>query len=460
MLKKTKKFSITVLFLLGFLSITAILPLFDNMAGATLRIGSTPKTAAISESWGSVRLVSAGSVNDSQNPALASDGLNNTFLTWDECNETTSQDDYDINLRVFMGSTDSWENTQIISRDLNDQSKNPDIAVDSNNNATIVWQDASDNDTSYYSPTIFYSRQKSDGTWTRPQNITHTNSSEQINPSICYVGTNAHLVWNQQNRTDSNNHHINYSKNFLAGEKIGSDVGSNSNPQIISDTEGTLQIVGDYYSDSNIFHISYDGSWSTITEKGSTGANSKDPQVALDSQSNLHIIWDDSYFIGGTHDLEATYLNKSAETWESFNTGVTQEDPDLSADIAIDNDDNIHIVWVNTPSGGDKDIFYKRYNADEESWTDAQLVSEGSTQPSESPLINIDSSGIINIIWIDHTDDYVSSGSDKDLFLRRLTLSEVPSGGGSTDKIPGYNPYFLIAVLGIASVLLFKKFKK
>ncbi|TFF98547.1 MAG: hypothetical protein EU547_01110, partial [Promethearchaeota archaeon] len=214
---KTMKFNLGVFIFLAILSITLLLPIYSVMATSNFGSVSTLKTATINESWGPIQLVSAGSINDSNNPALASDDLNNTFIVWDEYNQTLIGEDYDVKLRKYNGNSGLWDEIEVISDDLNERSQYPDISVDSNDQPTVVWQDTSDNDTSYNSPTIFYSSQNSGGTWTKPQNITHTNSSPQKYPSLSYEGTTAHLIWTQENRTNSNNYHINYSTNFLPG---------------------------------------------------------------------------------------------------------------------------------------------------------------------------------------------------------------------------------------------------
>jgi hypothetical protein len=455
MTKKTIKFNLKSFLLFSIFFIGMCISLMGTSTATSIYTTQNPQCSTLNESWGEVQLVSAGSVNDSENVAVASDGLNNTFIVWDEYNDSFS--DKDIKIRMFNGNNDEWEETEVLSKGLDQDSKNPDIAIDNNNQVSVVWQDTFDNYSITTYPTIFYVNRSSDGTWTLPKNVTQTNTSNQINPSICFDENDTpHLTWsNRSLNLDEIN--LTYGMGVQPIEKIITNTTIDATPQILSDQDGTIHIIwrdNVLGGNGRIFHTSYNGTWNNVEQISDLGPlGDFNPASAIDSEGNLYVIWGAAFTFN--HYLNYKVFNPSTGSWSSANT-VGNSQIGYDPDIAIDDSDNIHVVWLNA-STGNKDVYYKHFNAEESTWSSAQLVSTNSLSVSYNPLINIDSDGTINIIWIDETIDYLNSGSDKDIFMRRLTISE--SSGNGDKLIPGYNFYFLITVLGITSILLFKKYQ-
>ena len=92
--------------------------------------------------------------------------------------------------------------------------------------------------------------------------------------------------------------------------------------------------------------------------------------------------------------------------------------------VAVDSSNNVHVVWYDSTdyagSGTDYDIFYKRWDSSTSSWTSVEVVSEGSTSDSVVPSIDVDSSNNAHIVWMDYTDNFAGSGTDEDIFYRKL----------------------------------------
>lgn len=113
--------------------------------------------------------------------------------------------------------------------------------------------------------------------------------------------------------------------------------------------------------------------------------------------------------------------------------------------IAVDDENNIHIVTYGTDdllgSDTDRDVFYRMYDYDLKSWSDLELVSEGSSGFSEVPVIATDPSGTVHIAWRDGT-DLLSSGIDSDIFYRQKTSS----GWGAVELVSSESVDFSIFV--------------
>ncbi len=97
--------------------------------------------------------------------------------------------------------------------------------------------------------------------------------------------------------------------------------------------------------------------------------------------------------------------------------------------IAVDLENNVHIVWYDTTSnllgsGADIDIFYRSYDSSIETWSPLELVSTESTSSSFYPDIAVDILGNVHVIWQDFT-DYLSADIDADVFYKKRTASGV-----------------------------------
>ncbi len=186
--------------------------------------------------------------------------------------------------------------------------------------------------------------------------------------------------------------------------------------------------------DRDIFYKRWEAStflWTT-TEVVSTEStvNSVNPSLAVDAAGNVHIAWEDltDYTGAGTdEDIFYKRWETSTSTWTttevvSTNSTVQSYNPSL----AVDTSGNVHITWMDATnyagSGGDRDIFYKYWNASTFLWTTTEVVSTESTEWSDSSSLAIDAAGNVHVAWYDGT-DYAGAGTDEDIFYKRWETS-------------------------------------
>ena len=154
------------------------------------------------------------------------------------------------------------------------------------------------------------------------------------------------------------------------------------------------------------------------------------PSLAVDSSGNVHVAWqDESIFAGSGGDIDIFYKrwDSSSSSWTptevvSTVSTVNSEYPSL----AVDSAGNVHIAWGDATdfagSGGDRDIFYIRWDSSTFSWSTTEVVSIDSTGLSTYPSLAADSKSNIHIAWLDKT-NYASAGTDYDIFYKRLVSS-------------------------------------
>jgi len=165
-----------------------------------------------------------------------------------------------------------------------------------------------------------------------------------------------------------------------------------------------------------------DWKW-TSTEVVSTESTNDSVYSVLDvdAEGNVYIAWEDGDEYDATN-IFFKYWNGTTQTW-GITEVISTETPDtaLYPALAVDAVGNVHVVWSSwtdyAGSGADTDIFYKRWEADSESWTVTEVVSTESTDESYHPSLAVDAVGNVHVVWEDWT-NYLSSGSDWDIFYK------------------------------------------
>jgi hypothetical protein len=114
-------------------------------------------------------------------------------------------------------------------------------------------------------------------------------------------------------------------------------------------------------------------------------------------------------------------VNQPPSSWEwSTPAVISTESASNSREpiIAIDTSGNIHVVWEDfsdyMSSGYQWDIFYKQWFRSTQSWSLTEVVSNTTTASADSPQIAVDSQGTVHVVWRDNT-NYFKAGSDFDI---------------------------------------------
>jgi hypothetical protein len=207
-------------------------------------------------------------------------------------------------------------------------------------------------------------------------------------------------------------------------------------PDMVVDSQGNIHIVWLDYSnyfgsgtDGSIFYRYYDvftETWSGtyfISDETGAGIVSVNPALAIDSEDNLHVVWGDTSSYGGSDaDKDIMYRCRNATTqlWGTTEV-VSTESTGTShgADIAVDHDGNVSVVWIDaTDYGGagslDNDIFFKQRLLATDTWTTTEVVSTLSDSGSDDVALDIDSEGKVHVVWSSTENNY-GAGPDWDL---------------------------------------------
>ncbi|MFX1451660.1 MAG: hypothetical protein ACFFCM_12495, partial [Promethearchaeota archaeon] len=172
-------------------------------------------------------------------------------------------------------------------------------------------------------------------------------------------------------------------------------------------------------------------SWSNITvisdgynnDWGWNNNNSIYPDIAIDMIGNIHVVWEDSSngrWKDGSTDSEIMYANYTSAGWSNvtvISDGYGDDwgwnnDESKVPSIAIDGDNNLHVVWEDNSNGRwkdgsiDSEIMYVNYTS--AGWSNVTVISDGynddwgwNTRMSKYPVIVVDNSDNLHVVWCD-----------------------------------------------------------
>jgi len=317
-------------------------------------------------------------------PQIAFDNNDNAFAVWQQ---RDSSDIYSIRVSRFDGT--SWGNIEKIETGAGN-SYSPQIAIDTNGNALIVWQQRDANNRGDILSSRFNGSK-----WTSAVPI-ETGAFDAQSPQIVIDNNgNALAVWRQHDGTRFN---------VLANRFDGNSWGSNAElidskntsaqaPQIAIDNNGNAFAI---WQQSGIQVNRFDGTtWGSATSFNDNNLND-DPQIAFDNNGNALAAW---ITYDSTSKFRVFVSHFDGTNWgepELFETGDTEKGA-RSPQIGFDNNGNAFVVWYQEDSNSRFNIWANRY--DGTSWTGAELIESNDFGSASRPQIAVDNNGNALVVW-------------------------------------------------------------
>ncbi|MFX1502910.1 MAG: hypothetical protein ACFFDH_18260 [Promethearchaeota archaeon] len=334
-------------------------------------------------------------------PQIAVDKNGTIHAVWYDGTHGLWGIEYEIMYASYTEAS-GWSNVTVISDGYNNiywndgYSYQPKIAVDNDNKVHVVWYD------------------NGPGIW-REGSVdyeimyaSYTEASGWSNVTVISDGYNG-IYWNDDQSLD---------------------------PDLAIDNNGTIHVVwsdytdGSWGTDEEIMYVSYTetSGWSNVTviSDGYNGIYwndmiSRRPDIAVDSLGNIHVVWEDEtigIWTGALFDWEIMHVTYTeASGWlnvtvisDGFEDIYWNDGYSMAPQIAVDDDDNVHVVWEDETDGlwgTDQEIMYSTLQGSK--WSFPKVISDGfegvywNDGQSQKPSIAIDSSGNIHVVWQDDT---------------------------------------------------------
>ena len=236
----------------------------------------------------------------------------------------------------------------------------PEIAVDTNNNVHITWEDKRDGNYE-----IYYTKLDNNGNTLVDDTRLTTDSSYSRDPTIAVdTNNNVHITWND-NR--DGNYEIYYTKldnngNTLVDDTRLTTASSFSEwPAIAVDTNNNVHITWDDKRDGNweIYYTKLDNNGNTLVDDTRLTTDyeySWYPAIAVDTNNNVHITWHDERDVYG--EIYYTKLDNNGNTLVDDTRLTTNDASSWDPTIAVDTNNYVHITWYDQRDGY-HEIYYK-----------------------------------------------------------------------------------------------------
>ncbi len=291
--------------------------------------------------------------NDQRNSAIAIDGSDKIYVTWEERNPS----DPDSKWNIFVApSTNGINWTTSVRIDPCDYDQvSPAIAIDGNNKVYITWEDnrAGNKD-------IWVATSTDATNWTAAQVTTHTSAQTEPTIAIDDIDDIAYIFWTDARNADTDLYGVK-STSWSNNVPVVNTASNQSSPVgVISDGVIHLLWVDDENGYDNIFYGNNEDSLpftgTTIVDESNYVQSA--PAIAVNG-TKLFACWQDARWINDGDVADIYFAEKSGS---DFGTNIFVNDEDLGntqagPDIGIDKDGNPYIVWIDDRNKNN-DIFY------------------------------------------------------------------------------------------------------
>ncbi|WP_369600164.1 hypothetical protein AAIA72_09930 [Hahella sp. SMD15-11] len=245
--------------------------------------------------WGTAALIDGDNSNAAWDPDVAVDPDNNALVVWRHNNNTAPTTMTDI--RAARYTSLGWSTPELIETEDLGAAEKPHVALDDNGNGFAVWQQ---DDSSAIN--IMANRFTKAGGWNPTAFTLESSDQDAASPQIAMSGEgNAYVVWSQSNGSTTNI----YANIYVSGIGWGSatpvqtnSTASGALPQVAVSGSGHAYAVWQQndapFTNSDIWSNRYvpGSGWETAEKLDVEDAGpAENPQISADGSGNAVAIW-------------------------------------------------------------------------------------------------------------------------------------------------------------------------
>jgi len=284
-------------------------------------------------------------------------------------------------------------------------SSSPVVAVGSADSLHVVWQEYIDG-----SLEIAYKKSTNSGaSWSPNRRLTWTDGWTGDSAIVSNPSGALSVAW--EDVVTPGNGEIYFKRSPDGGttwnpaERLTWKSGYSRSPALAVESSDTVHLTWADETSGN-YEIYYrkttDGgsTWSAAKRLTWTSDYSGSPAMAINSSNHIHIVWHES----STEFDAQIYYRKSTDggaSWGAVKRLTWSSGLSLSPAIVIDSNETIHAVWDDDKTGN-SEIYYRRSSNGGATWSSAKRLTWTSEQSAYSSLA-VDSKNTLHLIWRDYT---------------------------------------------------------
>ncbi len=148
-------------------------------------------------------------------------------------------------------------------------------------------------------------------------------------------------------------------------------------------------------------YVAYSTDGETWTEEQVCSGSDQQyyPSLAIDSQDNVHVVWTGRGWGSNPNYYNIQYRKRTSSGWQAQEAVTDKDDDQYYPSIAVDSQDNIHIVWEGwgwgTNTGNANTQYRKRTSS---GWQTQEAVTDVNYNQFDQ-TIAIDSQDNVHVIW-------------------------------------------------------------
>ena len=170
-------------------------------------------------------------------------------------------------------------------------------------------------------------------------------------------------------------------------------------PRIDVDSEGYPHVVWSHryiFPDAEIFYSALtDSGWFEPIDVTPYNSSTYLPDICIDNSDLIHIVWAD--YLTGNYDI--MYRRFDGEIWSDVVNVTNDNYYAAQPRIVVDSEESLHLTYTNSPysAGPYREIYYNYYNG--EQWMSQVNISNTGLDDSSDPDIAVDSNDNPHVVW-------------------------------------------------------------
>ncbi|NOR85462.1 hypothetical protein GQ473_05045 [archaeon] len=246
-------------------------------------------------------------------------------------------------------------------------------------------------------------------TWNTPLMVNDGGITDQWQPSIAIDSNDViHIVWVAWGTSYNIQYRNRTNGVWGIQEGVTNSASMQFEPSIAIDSNDVIHVTWDgkgWGVNTGIYNLQYRNctvsGWGTIEAITDSASSQIYPAIGIDNNDDIHITWYGEGWGVNTGIQNIQYINRTISGW-GVQEGITDiASEQYSSSIAIDNNDNIHLTWHGKGWGtntGNNNIQYRNYTVS--GWGVVEQVTDlGGVGDQRAPSIAIDNNDDIHVIW-------------------------------------------------------------